>query len=296
MGFRLRSDEGFLIEEHPEGRTLVVTGDWSDRAAKVLRSGKADGLTLNYARGYRERSLDFLQEWPLRRLMVLARTIKDFEPIYRLAATLEHLSLTTAPTAILDCARLPNLHELWVENWQQLRDSLSAAPGLRRLGIYGYGETDLLALTDNTALQSIRLKQAPRLERLLGIEGMSDLADVLVAGAHKLHDLASLPSAATSLATLLINTCGGVTAIDDIAALRNLSTLSVANCGNIDSLHPIAGLTELTGLYLYESTSILDGDLEPLLGLRNLRDLRMKNRKHYKPAVIEVKGRLGLTE
>ncbi|MCW2644074.1 MAG: hypothetical protein JWP07_183, partial [Pseudonocardiales bacterium] len=68
MGFRLRSDEGFLIEEHPEGRTLVVTGDWSDRAAKVLRSGKADGLTLNYARGYRERSLDFLQEWPLRGL------------------------------------------------------------------------------------------------------------------------------------------------------------------------------------------------------------------------------------
>jgi hypothetical protein len=85
---------------------------------------------------------------------------------------------------------------------------------------------------------------------------------------------------ATSLATLLINTCGGITAIDDIAALRNLSTLSVANCGNIDSLHPIAGLTELTGLYLYESTRIVDGDLEPLLGLRNLRDLRMKSRKH----------------
>jgi hypothetical protein len=61
-------------------------------------------------------------------------------------------------------------------------------------------------------------------------------------------------------------------------------------------LHPIAGLTELTGLHLYESTRIVDGDLEPLLGLRNLRDLRIMNRKHYKPAVAEVKGRLGLTD
>jgi hypothetical protein len=42
---------GYVIEDRPEGRTLVVTGDWSDRAAGVLVSGQADGLVLNYARG-----------------------------------------------------------------------------------------------------------------------------------------------------------------------------------------------------------------------------------------------------
>ncbi len=274
---------------------LVVTGDWTDRAARVLRSGQADGLILNYARGYRERSLDFLQDWPLRRLEVLARTIKDIEPIYRMAATLEHLSLTTAPTTSVDCARLPTLVGLWVEAWQQIRESVCLAPGLRHLGVYGYGETDLLALADNAALQSITLKQAPRLERLLGIEGMVGLADVWVAGAHKLYDLASLASVATSLGSLRIDTCGGLATIDDIGALRRLSELWVANCGDIDSLHPIAGLSEVTVLYLYESTRIVNGDLEPLLGLRNLSDLRMMNRKHYKPEVAEVKRQLGLT-
>ena len=36
----------------------MVTGNWTGRAANVLASGQADGLILNYARGYRERTLD----------------------------------------------------------------------------------------------------------------------------------------------------------------------------------------------------------------------------------------------
>jgi hypothetical protein len=51
---------------------------------------------------------------------------------------------------------------------------------------------------------------------------------------------------------------------------------------------------ELTELYLYESTRIVDGDLEPLLELRRLRDFRMMNRKHYLPSVSEIIDRLGL--
>jgi hypothetical protein len=127
----------------------------------VLASGQADGLVLNYALGYRERTLDFLRPWPVRRLQVLARTITNIEPVYRMAETLEDLSLTTAPAAAVDCARLPHLHGIWAENWQQLRQSLPLAHGLQELGVYGYGETDLLALTGNTGLRSVTLKQAP---------------------------------------------------------------------------------------------------------------------------------------
>jgi hypothetical protein len=72
----------------------------------------------------------------------------------------------------VDRARLPKLVGLWVEAWQQIQKSVCRAPGLRHLGVYGYGGTNLLALADNAALQSITLQQAPRLERLLGIESM----------------------------------------------------------------------------------------------------------------------------
>lgn len=285
---------GYVIEDSPEGRTLVVTGDWSERAARVLASGQADGLVLNYALGYRERTLDFLRPWPVRRLQVLARTITNIEPVYRMAETLEDLSLTTAPAAAVDCARLPHLHGIWAENWQQLRQSLPLAHGLQELGVYGYGETDLLALTGNTGLRSVTLKQAPRLERLLGIESLPDLTDLWIAGAHRLHDLSSLGTGGNRLRQLRIDTCGGVTAVSDIASQRNLRELWIANCGAIESLRPLATLTDLTVLYLYESTRIADGDLEPLLGLRHLRDFRMMNRKHYRPAVSEIKDHLGL--
>lgn len=48
---RAVTEMGFVLEDDPEGRALVVTGDWTDRAAAALSDGVADGLVLNYARG-----------------------------------------------------------------------------------------------------------------------------------------------------------------------------------------------------------------------------------------------------
>jgi hypothetical protein len=76
---------GYVLEDSPEGRTLVVTGRWSNDAARALARGEADGLVLNYARGFCEGSLDLLDSgWPLRRLDVLDRSIVDLDPIGRL--------------------------------------------------------------------------------------------------------------------------------------------------------------------------------------------------------------------
>ena len=51
----------FILENTPEGVNLVVTGDWSSKARDALSSGEADGLDLNYAKGFRERDLRFLE-------------------------------------------------------------------------------------------------------------------------------------------------------------------------------------------------------------------------------------------
>jgi internalin A len=284
---------GFVIEDGPGGRTLVVTGNWTYRTAEVLSSGDADGLVLNFARGYREPNLGFLQDWPVRRLQVLARTITDIDPIYRLADTLEELGLTTAPNVTVDVGRFPHLRRVW-SDWRLIRESVARARRLQCVGISGYGDSDLLALAENTMLTSLTLKQAPRLQRLLGIESMTALGNLWIAGAHKLTDLASIPSVSRSLRELRFDTCGGITSLDDLASQRALSALSVANCGNVDSLRPISSLTDLTKLYLFESTRVVDGDLKPLLGLRNLSDFRMMNRKHYRPSVDAVKQTLGL--
>jgi hypothetical protein len=41
---------------------------------------------------------------------------------------------------------------------------------------------------------------------------------------------------------------------------------------------------------------VADGDLTPLLGLAQMRDLRIMNRRQYVPSMRDVKDHLGLTE
>src|SRR2546425_12695307 len=98
---RLGRRTAFDIDENPKGRTLVVTSDWTIETANAIRAG-VDGLTLNYARGYHERDLKFLDHLPVRRLNILARTIKDLTPVYSLAKSLEQLDIEIAPGIPVD--------------------------------------------------------------------------------------------------------------------------------------------------------------------------------------------------
>ena len=85
---------GYVIESDRDGR-FVVTDTWTDATERAFLASGPDRLelTLNYARGFRERSLDFLTGLPVHRLMVLSRTLRDVSPIYSLSGTLEGLSV-----------------------------------------------------------------------------------------------------------------------------------------------------------------------------------------------------------
>jgi hypothetical protein len=65
---------GWRIEDGDSGPTLVVTGPWTAEVATRLATGDVVGLDLNYAHGFGEPSLEFLDVWPLRRPRLLLRT------------------------------------------------------------------------------------------------------------------------------------------------------------------------------------------------------------------------------
>ncbi len=71
---------------------MVVTGPWSDYAARLLWSGEIDGLDLNYVKGFKDTDLAFIEPWPIRRMSILARTVRDLAPVSNLAPTLVELS------------------------------------------------------------------------------------------------------------------------------------------------------------------------------------------------------------
>ena len=291
MFFRRAANFDLVASEH--GTDLVVTGDWSPATAKALSRGKADGLILNYARGYRERNLEFLQDWPLRRIRILAGTITDLAPVYRMAATLESISVITAPRAPLNLARLPKLTHLGAE-WEQVESSIEAGVGLRDLYLGSYNPRDLTPLAQSRQLRSISMKDRPYIESLAGIDAfplLEKLGIYLARGLSDLSDLASA-SAPRHLRELQLESDRGITRLDEIGTATNLEFLNISDLRDVESLAPLGNLKLLDTLYAYETTRVADGDLTPLMKLPSLKDLRMMNRRSYSPSVGEVKARL----
>jgi internalin A len=284
----MRAGSSYLLEDSAEGRSVVVTGPWSAAAADALLRGEADGLVLNYARGFSEGGLEFLDgDWGIRRLDVLDRQVKDLTPIERFGDSLEDLSVQAAPLTELDLETLPRLRSVAGE-WALLRGTLGAVAALERVVTWRFDEVDLHAFRDHFGLQQLTIKDAPHLASLSGVADLSELAVLGVLLARSLHDIGDVAGLASALRRLELQDCPAIDVIDDIESLVNLRFLGVSECGDIESLAPIASLERLEKLYAWGSTRVVDGDLSPLARLPRLKEVRMRDRRGYTPRVAEL--------
>jgi hypothetical protein len=283
----------FRVEESSEGRSVVVTGPWSSAAATALVSGEANGLVLNYAHGFQEPSLEFLDEWPIRRLNVLDRKLTDLTPLSRVGPTLQSLSVQVASGAQIDLGELPRLRTLaaW---WEAAKESIHSVDALQELTLMDYDERTLAPLATHTSLEKVKLKYAPASETLDGAEDLASLAILSVQGARELADIAAISNLADTLRDVGFEACRDIASISDVEAVCNLRFLGVSDCGEIESLKPLVEMTALESLHMWGTTRILDNDLSPLLHLRKLIDLRIRGRRSYRPPIAEVMTQLGI--
>lgn len=266
---------------------MVVTGPWSAEGAGVLERGEADGLVLNYARGFCEGSLEFLRDWRVRRLKVLDRGVTDLAPIGRLGNSLEDLSVQAASEAELDLGDFPHLRSVAGE-WVLIRDTLGAVGALKSVITWQFGEADLHAFRDHTGLHRLTIKEAPHLRSLSGVGSLSELAGLGIFLARQLRDISEVAGLASSLRELEFEDCPAICAIDDIEPLVNLRFLGLSDCGDIRSLAPVASLQRLEVFHAWGATRVVDGDLSALRRLPRLREIRMRNRRGYTPRVSDL--------
>jgi hypothetical protein len=284
----MRLKEPFVLARTAQGRTLVVTGPWTSAAASLLSRGEVDGLTLNYALGFCESDLSFFGEWPIRRLQILDRLLVDLSPIERLSPSLEDLSVQVAPEARLNLAGFWNLRKL-SGDWQLLRLALGQVQSLETLITWNFDEANLLPLIEHSRLETLTIKDAPRLQTLRGIRTLKSTSVLGFCTARQLWDISDLTGSARTLQELRFENCTRIGAIDALNGLTGLRHLEMNDCRRIKSFEPIRDLPELEVLHARGSTRIVDRNLSLLLRLPRLRELRMKSRIEYRPSVDEVK-------
>lgn len=284
----------YRVEETPYGRDLVVTGAWGSESARAIYEGTADGLTLNYALGYKEPNLEFISDLPIRRLKILARTIEDAKPLYSLTSTLTSLSLTAGSGLTLEAGRLPLLTSLSTE-WHHVANSLKEATNLQSLYLGGYAGRDLVPLESLNRLNSLRMKDRPKVESLHGLENLTRLETLNIESARNLSDFSALAleTARIRLKHIDFDSDKRIHSLESFESLTGLESLGLGNCGEIDSLWPIAGLSAIKRLFLHESTRIMDNDLRPLELMPRLELLGLMSRKEYVPSVIEIEAAIG---
>jgi hypothetical protein len=286
----MTTSSGFTVSPRKDGVEMVVTGRWSPEAGLALQISKVDSLVLNYALGFDEPDLSFLDGQPLRKLVVLDRRLRALDPIYTLAATLESLQLTTDPALTVDLNRLPFLTDL-AADWAQVRTTFSGGRRLQRLFLGRYSENDLVPLTTAQGLAALVLKDRPRVSSLRGFAQLPQMTELGVFLATNLADVTELRGAGR-LKELQLEACRRISTMEDLADCGSLEMLNLSECGDFPDVEPLRELNELQILYLYGTTKILNGDLTPIMQLPKLRELRMQNRRNYAPSVAEIQQRL----
>ena len=283
----------FVIEQRAAGPTLVVTGRWSAQARNALLDGRADGLVLNYALGFVQEPIDFIEGLPIKRLEILARSIDDLTPVYSLAATLEELSVDCDPRVPIELENLPALKTV-AADWPQIRASALFAPQLECVRTSSYTEPDLSPLSSMTSLTSLTMKDCPGLRSLDGMDAFPWLVTLYIALARNLDDITAIARhAPLALQELRFPACKRIPDIEPVAACPGLTFFELSEGGRIPSVAPLTGLDRLEYLWLFDSTYVVGGDLRPLSHLSHLKDFRMMNRSHYRPRVREIQDAIG---
>ena len=164
--------------------------------------------------------------------------------------------------------------------WRPKSESLFSCTTLRKLFVNRYKKKDVDAFSTLVNLESLTILNAP-VGNLFGLGPLKRLRYLRLGNLRRLASLAGVESLA-ALEELNVDTCSRVSSINEVSSLSRLRKLHLSNDGEIKSLKPLAKLNRLEWVTFAESTNIRDGDLSPLIGLKeNLSRVSFQNRRHY---------------
>jgi hypothetical protein len=274
----MESVTGYLLERGVFGTRAVLTSDWDAETERSLLKQPIAELELNSGKGWQGRSLEFLSNFPeLLALRIVGRTAENIEPIHGLH-NLRLLRVLAYGKDEIRFHEFPHLVDCGLQ-WRPKAMSIFDASGLKVLFVSGFNGTDTVQFGRLKRLESLSILGAT-ISSVKGLAPLLELRSLRLGDLRKLLSLSGIENF-VHLEKLEINTCRKIRTVDEISSLVKLREIYLDNMGDIQSLKPLARLSQLRRITFVESTTIVDGDLSPLVELPRLELVSFQNRRHY---------------
>ncbi|MFY8351375.1 hypothetical protein AAEU29_12625 [Pseudoalteromonas sp. SSM20] len=275
-----------LIEQRErEGLyNLVVRGAVTE---ELLQDIKGKEFKSVFLRAGNYPSLEFLCdiESDIKELVIACDQV-DWESISKLS-DLKGLVFDSAYKIDLDFSCFNSLRTLGFYSGKQIDDSIYNIPSLVSLTIHNWVENDCTKLEKLESLESLRLYDSRKLENLNGLEKLEKLEGVEIDGARNLTNVDAI-GRLSKLKKLFFVGCKKVESFSSIANNSELLWLCLTNCNEIDNLQFVEKLVSLDTFGI-KGTTIIDGRLDMLTRLPNLKTCGFINKKHYNLKMKELK-------
>jgi hypothetical protein len=271
--------KAIFTTEVQDGKNVLILSRWDISVRNFMLDKNINGLILNYAKGFCEPNLDFLDELPfLTSITLLFHHIGDISKIQSLKH-LKKLDLQCRfDKTYIDFNSFPELQVCWFY-WRPGANTLMNNTKVNEIRTSRYPYKSLLEMSKLSNLEKLEISTSA-ITNLDGITNLSKLKKLELGYLTKLKSINGV-SSLSHIEIFRLNTCKNISILDEVQDLDKLKVLEFANCGDIESLRPLRNLKSLEHVIFYESTNILDGDISVLKYLPNLKDVRFQNRRHY---------------
>lgn len=264
-------------------RSIIIDSDRIDECMRVYYDHQLEGVAITTAHAYKLNDIEFLKEHPTVKRLSISDGIANVSGM-NILHDLESL-LVQGKKREIDFSNFSKLKELRAD-WSPYFSNLAHCRDLKQLALSHFDSktNDCRSLCDLIWLESLGISQSS-IQNLTGLESYNNLKELELNYCSKLNTLCCLETSISTLESFLVYHCKAIKNHAYVVKLKNLKTLAYNDCGKLLSIGFLTDMRSLSS-FRFVGTDILDGNMEPCIGLKYVA---FTNKRHFSHKVEQIR-------
>lgn len=292
-----------ISDVHIDGKQV------KEEVIEFLREREIDCLLISYLNNLSSTDTEFLKCLPWLKRITIIKSDIDLSGL-NFVSNIEELIIEVNNSFPFDFSNLKKLRLLDIK-WTRDRAGFAECHSLHSLYLKNFNQANLGEISQLKVLKSLTLVKST-ITSLESIDEMNNLERLSIGYCSKLEEfqllsrcwqikdleMFNLPKLTTlefmknmKLEKLSIEDCKNIVNNSSIFNISSLRYLSYIKSGSFSTLKPIEGLPNLIG-FVFGSTPIADGDIKPLLKLKNLKNVYYADNEGFNMKLFSLRDKL----